>query len=115
MDIFTSFKHGISFPYTEIVTTITCLRDLRMNQNAFLSVMTARPAAMQPPPEWSLYGGGHVIAATIAAVGDVHFEAQILLDGQLLYRSRHSSRVVAEQELLALRGHWATVGWAEVN
>ena len=68
----------------------------------------------QATPEWSLYGDGHVIAGAIV-VSDVHVEAQILLDGALLYRSRHNSHDVARRELMALRGHWANEGWSEPN
>jgi len=84
-----------------------------MSDNLFVSAPTTLQTV--PAPTWSLYGDGHVIAATIVVLGDVHIEAQILLDGQLLYRSRHTSRAVAEEELLALRGHWATAGWADAN
>ena len=65
-------------------------------------------------PEWSLYGNGHVIAGAIV-IGAAHVEAQILLDGALLYRSRHNSHDVAREELMALRGHWANEGWSEPN
>ena len=79
----------------------------------FVSATT--PQQTMPAPAWSLYGDGHVLAGTIVVLGDVHIEAQILLDGQPLYRSRHTSRAVAEEELLALRGQWATAGWADAN
>jgi hypothetical protein len=65
-------------------------------------------------PEWSLYAGGHVIAGTIVP-GELHVEAQILLDGATLYRSRHKSHDIAREELMALRGHWAREGWSEPN
>lgn len=73
-------------------------------------------AAFSPSdaPEWFLYGHGHVIAGAII-VSDVHVEAQILLDGALLYRSRHKSQDVAREELRALRGHWTNKGWSEPN
>jgi hypothetical protein len=74
---------------------------------------TAAPSS-PPSPEWSLYGEGHVIAGSII-VGEIHVEAQILLDGTLLYRSRHSSHDVAREELMALRGHWANEGWSDPN
>ncbi len=67
-----------------------------------------------PAPEWSLYGDGHVIAGAIVE-RDVTIEAQILLDGTLLYRSRHTSRAVAEEELGALRGQWANEGWIDTR
>lgn len=66
-------------------------------------------------PEWLLYGDGHVITGAIVERDEVNIEAQILLDGLLLYRSRHSSRAVAEEELVALRGHWSREGWAEAG
>jgi len=65
-------------------------------------------------PEWSLYGEGHVIAGAIVE-RDLSIEAQILLDGTPLYRSRHTSRAVAEEELGALRGQWAEQGWADAR
>jgi hypothetical protein len=65
-------------------------------------------------PKWSLYTNGHVIAGAIVQ-GDPIIEAQILLDGQPLYRSRHTSRDAAERELIALRGHWAREGWLEAS
>jgi hypothetical protein len=76
------------------------------------------PASASPSqnsaPVWSLYGDGHVIAGTLI-VAPLHVEAQILLDGALLYRSRHRSPAVAREELMALRGHWASEGWSEPN
>jgi len=74
------------------------------------SSFNTHPSA--PAPEWSLYGDGHVIAGAII-VSEVHVEAQILLDGELLYRSRHKSQHVAREELMALRGYWANEGWSE--
>lgn len=83
-----------------------------MEQMLSISVVTstAPPAA----PEWSLYGDGHVIAGAIVR-DHVTVEAQILLDGRLLYRSRHPSQAAAEEELVALRGHWAREGWIEAS
>jgi len=64
------------------------------------------------PPVWSLYGNGHVIAAAIVR-DDVNIEARILLDGMLLYRSRHATMSSAAEELGALRGQWSRDGWIE--
>lgn len=64
-----------------------------------------------PAPAWSLYGDGHVIAAAI--VDSPNIEAQILLDGQLLYRSRHATLAAAAEELVELRWRWARNGWIE--
>jgi hypothetical protein len=41
----------------------------------------------------------------------VNIEAQILLDGTPLYRSRHSTRAVAEEELAQLCGQCTRDGW----
>lgn len=71
-------------------------------------------ASSSTAPEWSLYGNGHVIAGAII-VGGIDVEAQILLDGALLYRSRHKSHDVAREELMALRAHWANEGWSDPN
>lgn len=83
----------------------------------FLDDFRLRPAfpnAIAPVPAWSLYGNGHVIAAAI--VRDHHnVEARILLDGELLYRSRHTTLALAAEELGALRGHWAREGWIEAS
>jgi hypothetical protein len=84
-----------------------------MIQQVFQSVPT--PAASMPVLEWSLYTDGHVLAASLVDRDVYTVEAQILLDGQLLYRSRHMSRDVALQELMALRGLWAQDGWSEPN
>jgi hypothetical protein len=65
-------------------------------------------------PRWSLYTDGHVIAGAIVHC-DPTIEAQILLDGKPLYRSRHASRDAAERELIALRGRWAREGWVEAS
>ena len=65
-------------------------------------------------PAWSLYGDGHVIAAAIVRA-DASIEAQVLLDGCLLYRSRHSTWASAAEELVALRGQWAGEGWLEAS
>jgi hypothetical protein len=78
------------------------------------SVRASAPA-MPVVLEWSLYGEGHVLAGTLVALDVNAVEAQILLDGHLLYRSRHMSRDVAREELMALRGHWANEGWSEPN
>jgi hypothetical protein len=85
-----------------------------MSPSVSASVVTS-PSFAMPVPEWSLYGDGHVIAGAIVERGELNIEAQILLDGLLLYRSRHASRAVAEQELVALRGHWAGEGWADAS
>jgi hypothetical protein len=71
-------------------------------------------AAALPVPEWSLYVDGHVIAAAIVR-DDPNIEAQITLDGQLLYRSRHATLASAAAELVALRGQWAREGWLEAS
>jgi len=60
---------------------------------------------------WSLYGDGHVIAA--ALVDSPNIEAQILLDGQLLYRSRHATLAAAAEELVELRWQWSRKGWID--
>jgi hypothetical protein len=82
-----------------------------MSPSLSVSVVTS-PQFGPPVPEWSLYGDGHVIAGAIVERDELNIEAQILLDGLLLYRSRHSSRSVAVEELVALRGHWAREGWS---
>jgi hypothetical protein len=76
-----------------------------------LSPVVARYAPL-PAHEWFLYGDGHVLAAAI--VGGPTIEAQILLDGQVLYRSRHSSLSAAAEELFELRWQWARGGWTEL-
>jgi hypothetical protein len=78
--------------------------------NSDVSLTTSFAAV--PIPKWSLRGDGHVIAASIIE-DSPNVEARILLDGRLLYRSRHNSRAAAEQELVALRGHWAREGWID--
>jgi hypothetical protein len=78
--------------------------------NSWLTPMSATTV-----PRWSLYTDGHVIAGAIVQGEDPSIEAQILLDGQPLYRSRHPSRDAAERELIALRGHWAREGWLEAS
>ena len=72
------------------------------------------PDVTAPVPAWSLYGDGHVIAAAIVK-DDLTIETQILLDGTLLYRSRHATWASAAEELVALRGHWAREGWIETS
>ena len=69
---------------------------------------------MFPMPTWSLYGDGHVIAAAIVS-DEPKVEAHIMLDGQLLYRSRHTTMAAATAELVAIRGHWAREGWLEAT
>ena len=64
-----------------------------------------------PAHAWSLYADGHVIAGAI--VDSPNIEAQILLDGQLLYRSRHATLAAAAEELVELRWRWARKGWIE--
>jgi hypothetical protein len=64
-----------------------------------------------PIPQWWLYNDGHVLSGAILVRSDLSIEAQILLDGSLLYGSRHHSRDVAEGELAALRGQCAREGW----
>jgi len=65
-------------------------------------------------PRWSLWDHGHMIAGALVEHNPT-IEAHILLDGRLLYRSRHTSRDAAEQELLALRGHWTREGWLDAG
>jgi len=67
-----------------------------------------------PPPEWSLYGDGHVIAAAIVR-NEPNVEARITFDGSVLYRSRHATWASAAAELVALRGQWARDGWLEAS
>ena len=74
--------------------------------------VTTSPYPGMPLPEWALCCDGHVIVGTIAVRDDFSIEAQIVLDGVPLYRSRHISRMVAEEELMALRGYWESAGWA---
>jgi hypothetical protein len=81
-----------------------------MSEN--ISVSTTAPVASGL--EWSLFAEGHVVAGAIV-VRDALVEAQIRLDGHLLYSARHASRAFAENELVALRGHWAREGWTELN
>ena len=64
-------------------------------------------------PQWWLYNEGHVLAGAILVRTDTNIEAQILLDGALLYGSRHSSRDRAEQELAAVHGEWTRGGWIQ--
>ena len=54
-----------------------------------------------------------MIAGAIVRGECVHVEAQILLDGLVLYGSRHPSRAVAEQELAALWGRCTRDGWID--
>ena len=65
-------------------------------------------------PAWSLYVDGHVIAAAIVQ-DEPNIEARIILDGSLLYCSRHVSLASAAAELVALRGQWARDGWLEAS
>jgi hypothetical protein len=62
---------------------------------------------------WSLYGDGHVLAATIVRER-ASVEARVLLDGHPLYRSRHMTWASAAEELVALRSQWAGEGWLEL-
>ena len=64
-------------------------------------------------PRWRLRGEGHVLAGAIVVRDPSNVEAQILLDGALLYGSRHSTRHVAEQELAALHAQCAREGWLD--
>ena len=64
-----------------------------------------------PVPQWKLYSDGHVLSGAILVRTEVNIEAQILLDGALVYGSRHSSLALAEGELAALRGRCARDGW----
>ena len=66
-----------------------------------------------PVPQWWLHGDGHIISGAIVERNALSIEAQILLDGVPLYRSRHTSRAVAEEELAALRGRCARDGWMD--
>ena len=67
-----------------------------------------------PVPQWWLHAEGHVIAGAILERNALGIEAQILLDGVPLYRSRHSTRAIAEQELAALRGRCTRDGWTDI-
>jgi hypothetical protein len=67
-----------------------------------------------PVPQWWLHGEGHVIAGAIVEWNALSIEAQILLDGVPLYRSRHPTRAIAEQELAVLRGQCARDGWIDM-
>jgi len=64
-----------------------------------------------PIPQWWLYSDGHVLAGAVLVRHDLSVEAQILLDGSLVYGSRHASRAIAEGELAALHGQWTREGW----
>jgi len=68
-------------------------------------------ALVQPVPQWWLYNDGHVLAGALLVRDELDIEAQLLLDGSLVYGSRHSSREHAEGELAALRGRCAQDGW----
>ena len=77
------------------------------------SSLNGRFVAM-PMPEWSLYADGHIIAASIVRE-ELNIEARILLDGEVLYRSRHATWAAAAAELVSLRGQWAREGWLEAS
>ena len=77
----------------------------------FVSADTSAAGALH---QWSLYGEGHVIAGAIVPDHRT-IEAHVLLDGLPIYRSRHVSLASAEEELVALRGHWAREGWIEAS
>jgi hypothetical protein len=66
---------------------------------------------MSTSPKWWLQNEGHVLAGVLVVRDHVNIEAQILLDGTPLYRSRHSTRAVAEEELAQLCGQCARDGW----
>lgn len=83
-----------------------------MSYDAASPLSSVLDGSQMAVPEWSLHGDGHVIAATIVP-GEPTIEARILLDGRLLYRSRHATRAAAAAELVALRGQWAREGWVE--
>jgi hypothetical protein len=55
-----------------------------------------------------------VLAASIAR-DDPFVEARILLDGTLIYRSRHASYDEAQREVLALRAQWTGDGWMDIQ
>ena len=84
-----------------------------MFSNDFRVAPTA-PNGTIPVPAWSLYGDGHVLAAAIVH-DEPNIEAHILLDGCLLYRSRHATMAAAAAELVALHGQWAREGWLEAR
>jgi hypothetical protein len=71
------------------------------------------PMIAVPVPQWWLHTEGHVIAGAIVERNALSIEAQILLDGVPLYRSRHATRAIAEQELTALRGQCTREGWTD--
>ena len=62
-------------------------------------------------PQWWLRSEGHVLAGVLVVRDHLNIEAQIVLDGTPLYRSRHSTRAIAEEELAELRGQCAREGW----
>jgi len=64
-------------------------------------------------PQWWLHSEGHVVAGAIVERHALGIEAQLLLDGVPLYRSRHATRANAEEELAELRGRCAREGWTE--
>ena len=80
----------------------------------FVTTIFASADVSHPVPSWSLYGDGHVIVGAIVR-DELVIEAQILLDGRLLYRSRHPTCEAAAAELVALRGQWAREGWIEAS
>ena len=66
-----------------------------------------------PVPQWWLHGNGHVISGALVICDHSAIEAQILFDDVVLYRSRHSSRALAEEELAALRNRCTNEGWLD--
>ena len=76
------------------------------------SAVAAVPATV-PVPQWWLYSGSHILEGSLLVIDNSSVEAHIQLDGQPLYRSRHRSRSIAEQELSALRRQYAGDGWFE--
>ena len=67
--------------------------------------------AVSAAPQWRLRSEGHLLAGVIVVRDHMNVEAQILLDGSPLYRSRHSTRAVAEEELAQLFGQCERDGW----
>jgi len=65
-----------------------------------------------PVPQWWMYNHeGRVLSGAILVRQDAKIEAQLLLDGTVVYGSRHPTRALAEGELAALRGQCAHDGW----
>jgi hypothetical protein len=64
-------------------------------------------------PAWSLRNDENVLAGAIVIRDETRVDARLLLNGAVVYESRHSSREIAEGELAALRRQCARDGWIE--